>query len=149
MPLTKPQDADYETSLPRGRPSIGNARTIKTMSNLWSAETGLPSFMGFPRSDCTDGPRPCPLVGCPYNNYLDVNPRTGHITLTHGDRAPEDVPPDESCSLDVADRGGLTLEEIANVLGLTRERIRQIELGAIKKIRKILGDDWLEQMKSE
>lgn len=33
-----------------------------------------------------------------------------------------------SCALDLAEeRGGMTLEEISGVLGVTRERVRQIE----------------------
>ena len=34
----------------------------------------------------------------------------------------------ETCSLDVADRGGITLEEVGAILNLTRERIRQVEV---------------------
>jgi len=125
---------EYETTPPTGRPSRGGRLQVVESAEAcrWSH---LPSFMGFPREDCVDGPRPCPLVGCPYNNYLDVNPKTGTITLNHGNLAPEDVPPHTSCSLDVADRGPHTLEEVAEYLGLTRERIRQIEVAAIKKIR--------------
>ena len=33
-------------------------------------------------------------------------------------------------------RGGMTLEECGQVLGLTRERIRQIEASALKKLRQ-------------
>jgi DNA-directed RNA polymerase sigma subunit (sigma70/sigma32) len=43
--------------------------------------------------------------------------------------------PDESCSLDVADEGGATLGRVGTVFGLTRERIRQIEVIAIQKIQ--------------
>jgi hypothetical protein len=41
----------------------------------------------------------------------------------------------ETCSLDVADRGGLTLEGIGALLNVTRERVRQIEERAPPKIR--------------
>ena len=34
---------------------------------------------------------------------------------------------EETCALDVAERGGLTLEEVGELLNLTRERIRQME----------------------
>jgi DNA-directed RNA polymerase sigma subunit (sigma70/sigma32) len=40
-----------------------------------------------------------------------------------------------SCSLDVADRGPSTLDEISSMLNLTRERIRQIADGAIRKLK--------------
>lgn len=41
-----------------------------------------------------------------------------------------------SCVLDVADQGGMTLEEVGSVFGLTRERIRQIESAALQKLSK-------------
>ncbi len=46
---------------------------------------------------------------------------------------PEDLI--ESCSLDVADRGALTLEQTGELLGLTRERIRQVEVTALMWLR--------------
>lgn len=42
----------------------------------------------------------------------------------------------ESCVLDVADRGGATLEEIGDMLGLTRERVRQVEEEALERFTK-------------
>ncbi len=41
----------------------------------------------------------------------------------------------ESCVLDVADRGGITLEEVGDALGLTRERVRQIETRGLIKVK--------------
>ena len=41
----------------------------------------------------------------------------------------------ETCSLDVADRGGLTLEEVGEILNLTREAIRLIEVRGILRLR--------------
>lgn len=40
----------------------------------------------------------------------------------------------ETCALDVADRGGEPLETIGEMLGVTRERIRQIEVQALDKM---------------
>lgn len=47
----------------------------------------------------------------------------------------------ETCALDVADRGGITLEDVGILLNLTRERIRQVERSGIDKLRAALGDD--------
>jgi DNA-directed RNA polymerase sigma subunit (sigma70/sigma32) len=40
----------------------------------------------------------------------------------------------ETCALDAADRGGMTLEEVGAILNLTRERIRQIQRLALAKL---------------
>jgi len=42
-----------------------------------------------------------------------------------------------SCSLDLAERGGMTLTEVGDVLGITRERTRQIEALAMHKLRAV------------
>jgi len=39
----------------------------------------------------------------------------------------------ESCALDVADRGGISLEHAAELLNITRERVRQIEVMALAR----------------
>jgi hypothetical protein len=81
-------------------------------------------------------------VGCLYNNYLEVRHNPGEeiprIKILHPSRLPADVPPRESCALDIADSGPHTLDQVAQVLGLTRERIRQIEAKTMKKIRLIV-----------
>lgn len=40
----------------------------------------------------------------------------------------------DTCVLDVADRGGLTLEDTGARLDITRERVRQIEVAALPKL---------------
>jgi hypothetical protein len=77
------------------------------------------------RAECADGPRPCPFVSCQYHLYLDVLARTGNIKLNFPDLEVWEM--SETCALDVADRGGTTLEDVALLMNLTRERIRQIE----------------------
>lgn len=84
------------------------------------------------RGQCPDV-RPCPYVGCRWNLYLDVTP-TGSITYNWPELEPWDVPPHQSCALDVADDGPRILEEIAEIMGLTRERVRQIEGIALGKL---------------
>ncbi|HEX8907607.1 MAG TPA: sigma factor-like helix-turn-helix DNA-binding protein, partial [Anaeromyxobacteraceae bacterium] len=48
---------------------------------------------------------------------------------------------DETCALDVADRGGITLEEVGTIMNLTRERIRQVETRGLLKLRAIAEDE--------
>jgi len=85
------------------------------------------------REDCRVSDRPCPFVSCKYHLYLDVNPHTGSIKLNFPDLAVWELT--ETCSLDVADRGGITLEEVGELLNLTRERIRQVEAAGLEKLR--------------
>ena len=47
----------------------------------------------------------------------------------------------ETCALDVADRGGITLEDVGILLNLTRERIRQVEKSGLDKLRQVLGSE--------
>lgn len=91
------------------------------------------------RAACTAGSRPCPLVSCRYNTYLDVNPATGRIKRNRPGREPWQVDPARSCVLDLADLGGLTLKEVGAALGMTRERVRQIEAVAILRLRVLGG----------
>src|SRR5262249_46575714 len=43
----------------------------------------------------------------------------------------------ETCALDVADRGGTTLEEVGAIMNLTRERIRQVEVKGLAKLQAL------------
>lgn len=47
----------------------------------------------------------------------------------------------ETCSLDVADKypEGLFLDQVGEIMNLTMERIRQLELSALAKLRKVPG----------
>jgi sigma-70-like protein len=90
------------------------------------------------RGECKDMPRPCPFVSCKHHLYLDVNPETGSIKLNFPDVEPWEMK--ETCSLDVADRGGITLEEVGEILNLTRERIRQVEVRGLLRL-KMGGSD--------
>lgn len=82
------------------------------------------------RGDCSRVPRPCPYVACSKNLYLDVS-ETGSIILNFPHLEPSQMPAERSCALDLAERGPMTLEDIAVVTNLTRERIRQVELKAL------------------
>jgi hypothetical protein len=89
------------------------------------------------RGDCNRRAiRPCPYVGCRHHLYLDVNPENGTIKLNFPDLEVWELP--ETCSLDVAERGGVTLEEVGEILNLTRERIRQIQVMALRVFDKEL-----------
>jgi hypothetical protein len=84
------------------------------------------------RADCAGGERPCPFVSCQHHLYLDVSARTGAIKLNFPDLEVWDM--SETCALDVADRGGTTLEEVGAIMNLTRERIRQVEVKGLARL---------------
>jgi Sigma-70, region 4 len=84
------------------------------------------------RAECADAPRPCPFVSCKHHLFLDVSSRTGAIKLNFPDLEVWEMT--ETCALDVADRGGTTLEEVGAIMNLTRERIRQVEVKALAKL---------------
>ncbi|HRI69850.1 MAG TPA: sigma factor-like helix-turn-helix DNA-binding protein [Polyangium sp.] len=87
------------------------------------------------RSQCIDGPRPCPYVSCKHHLFLDVSAKTGAIKLNFPDLDLWEM--GESCALDVADRGGTTLEDVGAIMNLTRERIRQVEVRALAKLEAL------------
>ncbi|NVJ08207.1 DNA-binding protein [Myxococcus sp. AM001] len=86
------------------------------------------------RADCINGPRPCNFVSCKHNLYLDVNPETGSIKLNFPDKEIWEL--EHTCALDVAEKGGITLEEVGEIMNLTRERIRQVETRGLMKLRE-------------
>lgn len=99
------------------------------------------------RADCSPGGinehRPCPWYGCKYHLGLDINDDTGSLMVRDLDEM------SHTCVLDVAEAGGITLEEIGEITNLTRERIRQLEVRGLlalkpKAYRRGLGPTTLE-----
>ena len=84
------------------------------------------------RSECVDMERPCPFVSCKYHLYVDVHPVRGSIKVNFTDLEVWEMT--ETCALDIADRGGITLEEVGEIMNLTRERVRQVETAGLAKL---------------
>lgn len=130
--------------MPRSRP---RPKTIAPVRKLTAAEKllrlRLPDVEDFDRpetrGDCEDGQRPCPYVSCKHHLYLDVNPKTGSLRLTFPDLEVHEMK--ETCALDAAQRDGLTLEQVGDLVNLTRERIRQIEVRGLIKMKFYGSDD--------
>jgi hypothetical protein len=85
------------------------------------------------RAECKEEMRPCPWVACKHHLYLDINPETGSIKINFPDLEPWELK--HTCALDVAERGGITLEEVGEIMNLTRERIRQVEVRGLLKLK--------------
>lgn len=84
------------------------------------------------RAECPTE-RPCPFTMCKFHLYLDVD-RRGEMRLTFPDKEVWEIP--QTCVLDLAERGGMTLEEVGRVLNLTRERVRQLEARALGILKR-------------
>lgn len=101
------------------------------------------------RSECRGGPRPCPWVGCRFHLAIDVK-ANGAIVRNFPGRDFDEIP--QTCALDVADAAdpdGITLTEVGMMLGLTRERTRQLVMMAIQSLRQHVGEDTLKAMLAE
>lgn len=84
--------------------------------------------------ECCERVGPCPWISCRYHLALEVT-ETGRIVLTD-----PSVPPDEMqepCALRIAQRGEQTLEQVATRLGVTRQRVQQLEGRALRRIRRV------------
>lgn len=81
------------------------------------------------RGDCKDGERPCPFASCRYQ--MQADPVGSGRLWVHGR---EFFEMEETCALDVADRGSHSLEQVSGMFGISRERIRQLEVRALTKL---------------
>lgn len=93
------------------------------------------------RGDCLELERPCPFVACKYHLYIDVHPVRGSIKINFPDIDVWEMT--DSCALDIADRGGITLEEVGVIMNLTRERVRQLETQGLAKLQDLAEVDRL------
>jgi DNA-directed RNA polymerase sigma subunit (sigma70/sigma32) len=51
-----------------------------------------------------------------------------------------------NCTEVAAAEGGLTLEQVGTILGITRERVRQIEKAAMEKLRRSIKAEMLRTL---
>jgi Sigma-70, region 4 len=102
---------------------LNRGRMLYPETDYWKPTT---------RAECVDMERPCPFVSCKYHLYLDVHPVRGSIKVNFTDVEIWEMT--ETCALDIADRGGITLEEVGEIMNLTRERVRQVETAGLAKL---------------
>lgn len=90
------------------------------------------------RSECVDGPRPCPWLRCRHHLAIEIDSLNGTIKFAYPEAAEGDFEArTQSCSLDVANQGEHTLEEVGALIGdLTQERVRQIQERALQRLEK-------------
>ena len=98
------------------------------------------------RGECT-GERPCPYVSCQYHLALDVT-AVGNLKLNFPDLEVWEM--DETCVLDVAGRGGATLEEVGRCMNLSKPRTQVVEAGCLERMRgDLAGVDCTEEHRRE
>lgn len=102
---------------------LNRGRQLYPETEYWKPKT---------RAECVDMERPCPFVSCKYHLYIDVHPVRGSIKVNFTDMEVWEMT--ETCALDIADRGGITLEEVGEIMNLTRERVRQVETAGLSKL---------------
>ena len=132
-----PLSRKVRTHKRRSRP---RSRTI-ALKRLTRAELALGAELYPPvdeprprtRAECREQARPCPWVACKHHLYLDINPETGSIKLNFPDLEPWEL--EHTCALDVAEAGAKTLEEIGEITNLTRERVRQVEVRGLLRLK--------------
>lgn len=124
----------------RARRTRPRSKTI-AMKRLTREELRLGALLNPPvdiprpktRAECAGEAGPCPWVACKHHLYLDVNPETGSIKINFPDLEPWELK--HTCALEIADRNGITLEDVGEIMNLTRERIRQVEVRGLAKLR--------------
>jgi hypothetical protein len=95
------------------------------------------------RGDCEGSPRPCPWAGCRYHLAVDISDN-GWLKVNFPGLKVWEMP--ETCALDVADRGGLTLEALGAALNISLEGARQVEIDVLAELRAKIGDEELEAL---
>lgn len=125
-------------------PRTLSGRLSKTQIEELKRQNGTNGKRRLPmtRGECEGGARPCPLVSCRHNLYLDVAP-SGNVRLNFPGLQPEEML--VSCSLDLADEGPLTLDQLAQTLNLTRERARQVQDLALARLEVLLREAGVDE----
>lgn len=143
FPILRPQDRERYTVVwpppsPYGAlsaPHVGEDTFADQLFALGPFPATDEAFLDRPRprtrADCAQGPRPCPWVSCRHNLYLDVR-EDGNLKMNFPDREPDEM--SASCALDLAEDGPRTLDSIAALMGMSKERARQLEAAAFDKL---------------
>lgn len=107
-----------------------NADRVALLVLYRDADPDRPSTRG----DCSPGgkneERPCPYVGCRHHLGIEVS-TAGDVREVFPGLELEQMR--ATCALDVATEGGLSLEDVAVHMNVSRERVRQIQDEAVAK----------------
>lgn len=144
----EPASAPPATAKPRGKRRVTRGREVRGVTisvrklSMEDLEEGRALYPEQADADyqrpkkrgvCKEEERPCPYVTCRHHLYLDVA-KSGALKLNFPDLEVWEMK--ETCSLDVADRGGATLEDCGAIMNLTRERVRQLEVRGLVHVKR-------------
>jgi len=110
-------DPGSSSAAPAGSSTVENSRSPELRVALRSVRFPVVPGCATPLEEAQ-----CVQLSCRYH-------------LAHSDRGGRALSATRDCALTVANEGPRTLEEIAQILGMTRERVRQIEEAAIAKLQ--------------
>lgn len=86
------------------------------------------------RGECRGGIRPCPFVSCRYHLFLDIDEETGEIRLNYPGKEIFEL--ENTCSLDIAEQGGVPLPEVARILNVGQKAIRNLVVRSLAMVRE-------------
>lgn len=86
------------------------------------------------RVECPPADVPCPFVACRYHVWTSTTLRQGVVVDVQVGRGWGDVK--HTCALVLAEQGPRTMDQVGKILGVSRERVRQLEAGAIQFLRR-------------
>lgn len=111
-------------------------RDLRTEAELYPEQPGVDYLRPRVLAECDSvglgTAIPCPFVSCKHHLALDVN-ENGNIKLNFPHLDVWEM--DATCALTVASEGGTTLDGVAEAMNITRERVRQLEVKALRALR--------------
>lgn len=96
------------------------------------------------RGGCLNNKRPCPWIRCKHHMIWVFYTKSTFGKNSDDQMAAIICDMKESCTLDMADLGGCTLEQIAQVLGVTREMVRQIQDKSLNRLKHATRQKYLK-----
>lgn len=139
MPKTLRERFDIGKPYVVSRRKLGDRRSAKvSLQVVTGGQVDRHPDKPITRGDCIDAPRPCPWVSCRHHLYLDVNAQGG-IQLNFPGVEPWQLV--HSCSLDLAELGGIDLPTIGEMLNVTKMNACHLERSGLRFVRDLIGKD--------
>jgi hypothetical protein len=73
-------------------------------------------------------------VSCRYHLFLDIDEETGEIRLNYPGKEIFEL--ENTCSLDIAEQGGVPLPEVARILNVGQKAIRNLVVRSLAMVRE-------------